>query len=80
MYIDTIVRTHNSRPRLKHSRAGSSGNPWGRGQGEGLNNMFKLHPQLEKDTIDIGRFELCRLLLMNDANYPWFILVPEREK
>jgi diadenosine tetraphosphate (Ap4A) HIT family hydrolase len=41
--------------------------------------MFKLHPQLEKDTIDIGRFELCRLLLMNDANYPWFILVPERE-
>ena len=27
----------------------------------------------------MGRLELCRLLLMNDANYPWFILVPERE-
>jgi diadenosine tetraphosphate (Ap4A) HIT family hydrolase len=26
----------------------------------------------------IGRFELCRLLMMNDSQYPWFILVPER--
>lgn len=41
--------------------------------------MFELHPQLAKDTFPLGRFELCRLLLMNDANYPWFILVPERE-
>src|SRR5204862_7582349 len=23
-------------------------------------------------------FELCRLLLMDDAHYPWFILVPRR--
>ena len=41
--------------------------------------MFKLHPQLEKDCIFLGQFELCTLLLMNDSNYPWFILVPERE-
>ena len=41
--------------------------------------MFELHPQLEKNTLSLGRFKLCRLLLMNDANYPWFILVPERE-
>ncbi|HKT31095.1 MAG TPA: HIT domain-containing protein [Gammaproteobacteria bacterium] len=41
--------------------------------------MFELHPQLEKDTLPLGKFMLCRLLLMNDANYPWFILVPERE-
>lgn len=41
--------------------------------------MFQLHPQLAKDTLPLGRFALCRLLLMNDANYPWFILVPERE-
>ncbi|MDE2461918.1 MAG: HIT family protein [Gammaproteobacteria bacterium] len=41
--------------------------------------MFKLAPQLEKDTLPLGRFSICRLLLMNDANYPWFILVPERE-
>ncbi len=41
--------------------------------------MFQLHPTLAKDCIALGRFELCRLLLMNDANFPWFILVPERE-
>ena len=27
----------------------------------------------------LGRFELCHVLLMKDANYPWFILVPDRE-
>lgn len=37
---------------------------------------YQLHPQLAKDCILLGRFELCDLLLMNDANYPWFILVP----
>ncbi len=41
--------------------------------------MFSLHPQLAQDTIALGRFELCRLLLMNDSSYPWFVLVPERE-
>ena len=43
------------------------------------NSVFQLHPQLVKDTLPFGRFSLCRLLFMNDANYPWFILVPERE-
>ncbi|MGH8459146.1 MAG: HIT family protein, partial [Nevskiales bacterium] len=38
-----------------------------------------LHPQLQQNCVAIGRFTLCRLLLMNDANYPWFILVPERQ-
>jgi diadenosine tetraphosphate (Ap4A) HIT family hydrolase len=38
-----------------------------------------LHPQLEKDCFVVGRFPLCALLLLNDANYPWFILVPQRE-
>jgi diadenosine tetraphosphate (Ap4A) HIT family hydrolase len=41
--------------------------------------MAELHPQLEKDCLLVGRFTLCRLLLMRDANYPWFILVPDRE-
>lgn len=40
--------------------------------------MFELHPRLAEDCILMGRFPLCQLLLMNDANYPWFILVPER--
>lgn len=39
---------------------------------------FQLHPRLKQDCIEIGRFELCRLLIMNDSQYPWFILVPER--
>lgn len=41
--------------------------------------MIDLHPQLVEDTIIIGRFDLCILLLMNDENFPWFILVPDRE-
>lgn len=41
--------------------------------------MAGLHPQLQKDCLLIGRFTLCRLLLMQDAHYPWFILVPDRE-
>jgi len=39
---------------------------------------FQLHPRLAEDCISIGQFELCRLLMMNDSQYPWFILVPER--
>ncbi len=40
---------------------------------------FHLHPQLQKDCIFIGKLTLCRLLLMNDNQFPWFILVPEVE-
>lgn len=40
--------------------------------------MFRLHPQLAQDCATLGRFELCHLLLMRDANYPWCILVPDR--
>ncbi len=42
--------------------------------------MAELHPQLQADTVEVGRFPLCRLLLSKDANYPWFILVPDREQ
>ncbi len=41
--------------------------------------MFELDPRLQNDTITLGDFPLCRLLLMNDATYPWFILVPQRD-
>ena len=40
--------------------------------------MIELHPQLKKDCIVLGEFTLCSLLLLNDANYPWFILLPNR--
>lgn len=39
--------------------------------------MFTLHPQLAADTFNLGHFPLSLLLLMNDSNYPWFILVPQ---
>lgn len=40
---------------------------------------FALHPRLEADTFFIADWPLCRVLLMNDARYPWLILVPRRE-
>jgi len=39
---------------------------------------FKLDPQLAKDTVHMGDFPLSQVRLMNDANYPWFVLVPRR--
>jgi diadenosine tetraphosphate (Ap4A) HIT family hydrolase len=39
---------------------------------------FILHPQLAADTLPVGEAPLCRVLLMNDARYPWVILVPRR--
>jgi diadenosine tetraphosphate (Ap4A) HIT family hydrolase len=41
--------------------------------------MFTLHNQLAKDCVPLGDFSLCRVLLMNDAQYPWLILVPRRQ-
>jgi diadenosine tetraphosphate (Ap4A) HIT family hydrolase len=39
---------------------------------------FSLHPQLERDTAAVGDLPLSRVLLMNDANFPWLIMVPRR--
>jgi diadenosine tetraphosphate (Ap4A) HIT family hydrolase len=39
---------------------------------------FILDPNLDNDTILLGRLPLSRVLLMNDARYPWIILVPEK--
>ena len=41
--------------------------------------MFELDDRLEADTLEIGELSLCRVLLMNDAQYPWVILVPQRD-
>jgi diadenosine tetraphosphate (Ap4A) HIT family hydrolase len=41
--------------------------------------MFELHPQLAADCEWIGDLSLNRVLLVNDKNYPWLILVPMRE-
>jgi len=39
---------------------------------------WSLHPQLNRDTVSLGDLPLSRVLLNNDANYPWLILVPRR--
>lgn len=39
---------------------------------------FQLHDQLARDCFRIGRLPLTELLMMNDSQYPWFILVPRR--
>jgi len=40
--------------------------------------MFQLDPRLASDTWPLGHLPLCQLLLMNEARYPWLILVPRR--
>jgi diadenosine tetraphosphate (Ap4A) HIT family hydrolase len=39
---------------------------------------FTLDPRLAGDTAEIGDLALCRVLLMDDARFPWLILVPRR--
>lgn len=41
-----------------------------------MDSAFELHPQLARDTFVLADLALSRLLLMNDAQYPWCILVP----
>lgn len=41
--------------------------------------MFKFDPRLLNDCELLGKFKLCHVLLMRDANYIWCILVPDRE-
>ena len=37
---------------------------------------YELHPQLAADTHPVAAFDLCELRMMDDANYPWLVLVP----
>jgi diadenosine tetraphosphate (Ap4A) HIT family hydrolase len=39
---------------------------------------WSLHPQLAADTVPVGDLALSRVLAMNDADFPWLILVPRR--
>ncbi|MCY4130729.1 MAG: HIT family protein [Gammaproteobacteria bacterium] len=42
-------------------------------------STFDVHNQLLNDCAVIGDAALCRVLLMNDARFPWLILVPRIE-
>lgn len=37
---------------------------------------FFLHPQLQQDCKIIGKTSLCEVLLFNDNQFPWLVLVP----
>ena len=39
---------------------------------------WTLDPQLAADTVPVKDFALSSVLLNDDANYPWLILVPRR--
>jgi diadenosine tetraphosphate (Ap4A) HIT family hydrolase len=40
--------------------------------------VWSLHPQLEHDTVPVGDLALSRVLAIDDADYPWLVLVPRR--
>jgi diadenosine tetraphosphate (Ap4A) HIT family hydrolase len=39
---------------------------------------WSLHPQLARDTVSLGDLPLSRVLVVNDANWRWLLLVPRR--
>jgi diadenosine tetraphosphate (Ap4A) HIT family hydrolase len=39
---------------------------------------FELDSRLENDALPVGKLTLCQLRLINDARWPWLILVPMR--
>lgn len=43
-----------------------------------MSENFSLHPRLAADTFIVDDWDLCRVLLMNDARFPWLILVPRK--
>lgn len=44
-----------------------------------MGEAFTLHERLAADTLEVGRWPLNLVLLMNDASYPWLVLVPRRQ-
>lgn len=43
-----------------------------------MTEEFPLDERLVADTVPVAAFELSELRLMNDARFPWLILVPRR--
>jgi diadenosine tetraphosphate (Ap4A) HIT family hydrolase len=39
---------------------------------------FSLDKRLKNDSVYLGSFALCELLLINDCQYPWYVLVPRK--
>ena len=41
-----------------------------------MSASFNIHAQLLADCEHLGNLDLCSVLLMRDARFPWLILVP----
>jgi diadenosine tetraphosphate (Ap4A) HIT family hydrolase len=52
--------------------------PWFARSEEHMESVWSLDPQLAQDTVPVGDLAFARMLLANDANYPWLILVPRK--
>ena len=48
-------------------------------RGPSTQMSFQLHERLAADCFEVTDLAICKVLLMNDARYPWLILVPQRE-
>ena len=43
-----------------------------------MSEGFALDPQLARESVFVADRVLCRVLLMDDARFPWLVLVPRR--
>ena len=43
-----------------------------------MSDGFALDPQLARESVFVADRALCRVLLMDDARFPWLVLVPRR--
>lgn len=42
-----------------------------------MSAMFSLHERLARGSVDLGVHGICRVLLKDQAHFPWVLLVPE---
>ena len=40
--------------------------------------LFELDPRIARDTVFVATWNLCEVRLMDDAQFPWLVLVPRR--
>ena len=43
-----------------------------------MSEVFELHPQLAADSYPLTTWPLCEVRVINDANYPWLVLIPRK--
>lgn len=43
-----------------------------------MSEVFQLHPQLAADSYPLTTWPLCEVRVINDANYPWLVLIPRK--